>query len=334
MDNIYIYPKVEGADNPYIKNLEDSLSIQYEIINKNIIINGVLDLFRYILKTDVYFFNWIEDLAVRRYGSIQIIVFVLFLICAKCLRKKIVWTLHNKYTHYKIRSYRVDFMYSVMLKHSDLIFTHSQSGIDIIKEKNPSYAKKIKYLVHPIKPILPLLSHTDYIYDFLIWGDIHPYKGVVEFLRFLKETENIHLFKILIVGRCLNNHYKNELNKYLSLNIIHYDKFYEIEEIASFANQSRFTLFTFKPESFLSSGSLMESIRMGSAIIGPNIGAFKDLNSYSFIKTYNTYDEILEIYNNFDYSKSSIYTEAVKFCNENSWDLFGEKLLKELSKVL
>ena len=334
MDNIYIYPKIADDDNPYIKNLENSLSKDYEIINKNIIKNGVLDLFKYILKTDVYFFNWIEDLAMRRYGSGQIIVFLLFLICSKCLRKKIIWTLHNKYTHYKIRSNRVDFMYSIMLKHSDLIFTHSQSGIDLILEKNPSYAKKMKYLVHPVNPIFPLLAHADYIYDFLIWGDIHPYKGVTEFLKFLKETENIHLFKILIVGRCLDYHYKNELNKYLSSNIIHYDEFYEIEKIACFANKSKFTLFTYKPESFLSSGSLMESIRMGSAIIGPNIGAFKDLSSYNFMRTYNTYNEILEIYNDFNYCKKSILTDAVNFCHENSWDLFGKKLLKELSKVL
>ena|ERR1035437_159621 len=333
MDNIYIYPRIAHDDNPYIKNLENSLSGHYKIINKNYARNGVLDLFTYLFRTDAYFFNWIEDLAVRRYGNIQIITFGLFLICAKCLRKKIVWTLHNKYSHYKIRSKWVDFMYSVMLKHSDLIITHSQSGMDLIKEKNPIYVKKIKYFIHPINPILPTLSKTECIYDFLIWGDIYPYKGVAEFLKFLKETGNIQLYKILIVGRCLDFHYKNELNKYLLFNIIHLDEFYEIDEIANFANQSRFTLFTYKPESFLSSGSLMESIRMGSAIIGPNTGSFKDLSSFNFIKIYNTYDEILDIYN-FNYSKNSILTEVVNFCHENSWDFFGEKLFKELSEVL
>lgn len=334
MCNIYIYPKIALDDNPYIKDLEDSLSVYYKIINKYYTGIGVLDLFTNLIKTDAYFFNWIEDLAMKRYGKIQVVVFVLFIICAKCFKKKVVWTLHNKYSHYKIRGNWVDFMYNFMLKHSDLIITHSQAGIDLIKEKKPAYAKKIKYLIHPIKSILPSLSHTDCIYDFLIWGDIYPYKGVAEFLKFLNESGNIQLFKILIVGRSLDIHYKNEVNKYLSNNIIHYEEFYEIEEIANFANQAKFTLFTYRPESVLSSGSLMESIRMGSAIIGPDNGSFKDLSSYNFIRTYNTYDEILEIYNNFNYSKNSILVEAEKFCHEYSWDHFGEILFKELSEVL
>jgi hypothetical protein len=270
----------------------------------------------------------------RRYGNIQIVVFVFFIVCAKCLRKKVIWTLHNKYSHSGTRNNWVDFMYNFMLKHSDLILTHSQSGINFIEEKNPHYAGKVKYIIHPINPILPISSKTKCIYDFLIWGDIYAYKGITEFLKFLIESGNLQFFKILIVGRCFDINYKNELNKYLSLNIIHYDEFYEIKEIAGFANQSRFTLFTYKPKSFLSSGSLMESIRMGSAIIGPNIGSFKDLSSFKFIKTYNTYEEIMEICNNFNYSKNSILAEAVNFCNENSWDLFGEKLFKELSKLL
>ena len=188
--------------------------------------------------------------------------------------------------------------------------------------------------MHPINPILPISSETNFIYDFLIWGDIYAYKGITEFLKFLKESGNLQLYKILIVGRCYDINYKNEVNKYLSLNIIHYDEFYNIEKITNFANQSRFTLFTYRPESFLSSGLLIESIRMGSAIIGPNIGSFKDLSSFKFIKTYNTYEEIIEIYNNFNYNKNSILTEAMNFCQENSWDLFSEKLFKELSKVL
>ena len=221
-----------------------------------------------------------------------------------------------------------------MINHSDLIITHSHAGIDFINEINPIYIKKTKFFFHPINPILPSFCPSDLIYDFLIWGDINPYKGVTEFLKFLEETERSHLFKILIVGHCLDKHYKVELNKYLSENIIHYDEFYEIEKIASFADQSRFTLFTYKPESVLSSGSLIESIRMGSAIIGPNTGTFKDLSSFNFIKIYDTYNEIPEISNSFNYSKNAIRTDVIKFYHENSWEIFGGKLYKEVSSIL
>jgi tetrahydromethanopterin S-methyltransferase subunit B len=55
MKNIYIYPKYAHDDNPYIKNLENSLSKHYKIINKYNTRNGVLDLFTYLFRTDAFF---------------------------------------------------------------------------------------------------------------------------------------------------------------------------------------------------------------------------------------------------------------------------------------
>ena len=115
---------------------------------------------------------------------------------------------------------------------------------------------------------------------------------------------------------------------------MHYDRLYEIEEISTFAEQSKFILFTYEPLSVLSSGSLMDSIRMRSIIIGPNIGAFKDLSSYSFINTYNNYDEIIKIYNDYKCNKAFICKEIKDFCKENSWDLFAEKIDLELVKII
>ena len=303
MLNVYFHPKfdfkITASPNPYIFNLENSLAQKYNIINKNYNKKGVLDFFNYLFKADIYLFNWIENLSERRYGGIQVIFFCLFLIAAKCLRKKIVWILHNKYSHNISRSKWVDIMYYIMLKHSDLILTHSKSGINFVKERNPLYSKKVKYFMHPINPIFPTLSHSDCICDFLIWGTIQPYKGIVDFLKYLKDTGKIHFFKILIIGRCLDYQYKKEVDKYL-----------------------------------LSSGSLMDSIGMGSAIIGPNIGAFKDLSSYHFINTYSTYDKIIDIYNTYNSNKDSRLKEIDNFCHENSWELFSEKLCKEINKII
>jgi beta-1,4-mannosyltransferase len=326
MMNIYIYPKVFPCENPYINDLEQSLSTNFEIINKEANRNGVLDLFKFFLRTDIYYFNWIESLPSRRYGKIQIIAFVVFLMLAKWSGKKIVWTLHNKYTHDKNKNGWVDYMYNIMMEHSDVIFTHSQSGIDFVKEKYPASAKKIKYFIHPVKPVFPMIYDKKCIYDFFIWGTIWPYKGVIEFLRFLKESGKIHPFKILIAGRCINNQIRTELDKYLMSNITYKDEYYSIEEIAGFSNQAKFTLFTYKSESVLSSGSLMDSIRMRSVIIGPDIGAFRDLSSYDFVKTYNTYGEIIEIYTKYENTRDSMLTETEEFCLENSWNSFGEKL--------
>lgn len=334
MDNIYLYPKVFPCENPYIKDLENSLSTHYRIINEKTTRSGVLDLFRFIFRTDVFYFNWIESLTSKRYGKLQVVAFVFFMFLAKSLKKKIVWTLHNQYSHDKTSNKWVDFMFDFMFKHSDFIPTHSQAGVDFVKEKFPAYADKVKYFIHPVKPVLQLPEINEYKFDFFIWGTIWPYKGVTEFLQFLKDSEDGQFYKVLIAGRCIDEQMKAQLDPLLSENVIHLHEFYEIEEIAGFAAESKFTLFTYKPESVLSSGSLMDSIRMGSVIIGPNVGAFNDLKTYGFVKTYDDFSEILEIYRGYKYDKKSIAVEIEAFCLQNSWEAFGVKLTDTLLSAL
>jgi beta-1,4-mannosyltransferase len=329
MKRIYLFPKVFPAENPYIINLENSLSRHYEIVNKRTNSSGVLDLFLYLIQADIYYFNWIENLPSRRFGKIQIIFFVFFLSIARLLRKKIVWTLHNKYSHDKTDNKWVDFMFRIMYKNSDFILTHSQSGIEYTIEKYPGYSSKIKYFIHPVIRVHPENPDQEYVYDLFIWGTIWFYKGIIEFLKYMKESRNTHL-KILIAGKCIDENVKTEIDKYLTANCVHLDKFYGIDDIARFAVQSRFTLFTYNSESLLSSGSLMDSIGMGSAIIGPNAGAFRDLKTYSFIKTYNLIEEIPGIYAKSDIDKDLLRQDIEKFCSENNWDLFGEKLNEAL----
>jgi beta-1,4-mannosyltransferase len=325
MDTIYLYPKVFPCENPYVMNLENSLSAHYKIINKKPNKIGVLNLFNYLFQADIFLFNWIENLPSRRFGNLQVIVFVIFLVVSKALGKKIVWIMHNKYSHDRSGDYMVDFMFNIMIKHSDLILTHSLSGVDFIDSMNPSFTKKTNYLIHPVKRFNTPVSDKKLTYDFFIWGTIWPYKGIIEFLKYLKDSGNTN-FKILIAGICINDIVRFDLEKYLNSDIIYMNKFYGIDEIANFSNQAKFTLFTYKTESVLSSGSLMDSIGMGSVIIGPDAGAFKDLSSYKFVKTYKSYPEIIEIFRNFRSSDDSVFKEIDNFCNENSWENFEKKL--------
>ena len=336
--NIYLYPKIDHTivipPNPYIFNLETSLSKNHNIVNKKYNTRGVLDLFRYIFKARIYLFNWIEDLPARRYGKLQIPIFVLFVYSSRLLGKKIVWTLHNKYSHNTAPNKWTDFMYKFLITKSDLILTHSQSGINFIKENYYQSASKVKYIIHPVQELIPKTPDEEKTYDFLIWGVIWPYKGILQFLKFISEYHPKPEIRILILGKCYDEAYKAEINKYLNDSIVHYDKFYEYAEILNFANRSKFILFTYKSDSVLSSGALMDSIRMRSLIIGPNDGAFKDLSSYNFMKTYKSYNDIIDIHNNYQPGNDSIYTEIDTFCKENSWDLFARKFDVELNKII
>jgi beta-1,4-mannosyltransferase len=344
MFKIYFYPRSDfnamgtsntiATPNPYELNFINSLLSRSTVTNTQVNKSGVIDFFKYLFKANVFILNWIENLPVRRYGKLQVVVFSLFLFIAKIIKKKIVWILHNRYSHDRKKNKWTDYMFHFMMKNSDLIITHSSEGIEFALKYYPKYVSKVKYFIHPVQKILyNKLDKKVEKFDLLIWGDIHPYKGILEFLKFVKDSKVLSSLKILIVGKCLDQEYRLKINPYLSENIIYNDKYYDLKEITNFANQAKFTLFTYKPESVLSSGSLMETIAMGTIIIGPNIGAFKDLSSYGFIKTYNSYSEIIDIFNNYNKSKDSVYSEIEKFCHENSWDLFGNKLFTELNKV-
>lgn len=336
MKKIYLYPKLDKSKllspNLYIDNLEESISSEYDIVNKEPNNVGVIDFLKYLPKTDAYFFNWIENLTNLRFGKIQLLVFVIFLYTAKyLLRKKIIWVLHNKYTHKKYgdsawKNFWERYLFNLMVRKSNHILTHSNSGIDFVKERFPKHSNKVNYLIHPTDTLYKKMDSVPVKYDILLWGTIHPYKGISEFLEFAKESGQIEKLNILILGVCPNRELKEKISRYYSNKLTHIEKFFDFDEIANYANQSRYVLFTYNSDSVLSSGSLMDTIRMGSLVIGPNKGAFKDLSTESFIDTYNSYEDIIKILNENKVKKESIYPEIVKFCTENSWNRYVEKL--------
>lgn len=330
MNKLFFYPKVNlsltNSPNPYILNLEKTISPYFEIVNRGYNKGGVLEFFQYFSKTDSYLFNWIEDLPIYRYGKIQVLFFSLFLILAKIGNKKIVWILHNKYSHFRKKNRWTDFMYWMMVKYSNSIITHSQEGVDFVKQNFTGHERKVKYLIHPMEPLLPTEIFECKIYDLLIWGAIHPYKGIYEFLKFLKDNHPNNSIRILIVGKAFDKAYYYKLTKLMSRNISHLNEFKSIEEIAKFAQASKFVFFPYNSPSLLSSGTLMDSLRMRSNILAPNLGSFKDLSYLSNVLTYNGFEDVVRI---IDAQKFDINSnrggEIDNFYAENSWARFGSK---------
>ena len=328
MKTIYFYPQFdyekEASPNPYIKDFQRSLEGNFKIINHKVNHKGVLDFFQYILRTDIYIFNWIEDLPIYKLGKLQTLFFLIFLAFSRIFRKKIVWILHNKYSHFSKKNCWTDFMYKILMKYSDLIVTHSRQGISFVKENYPTEVSKVCYINHPMreKPIEVKGVEAEKKYDFLIWGTIQPYKGVLEFLKFLNFSEERGKVKLLIAGKCFDPSYREKMLPYLNENITFKDNFFSLKEILKMANQVNFILFTHKSVSVLSSGALMDAVSMGVKIIGPDHGAFKDLSSLNFIMTYKNYEDILKL-NQTNKDIPVNFEELTSFYSENSWEGFG-----------
>ena len=337
MLKIYFHPKVDHrkgeSQNPYKRDFEKTLSDRVTIVNRNFNQRGVLDLFAHLFRADVYVLNWIENLPAFRFGQIQSIFFILFLQLTRVLDKKILWVLHNKYTHGRQKNRLTDLLFSLMMKHADRIITHSEAGIDFARARYPKYAHKVKYLIHPLKPPFAQKAGAEIKHDILIWGAMDKYKGILPFLQFMHQSEALSGLRVLIVGKCTDPAYKKELEAFVSERVVLKDEFYDLETIAAFANQSRYILFAYKPDSVLSSGSLMDSIRMGTRIIGPDHGAFRDLKDQDFIETYEDFAEMEEIIQAGAGQAPPDPKMIEDFCRSNTWAEFGDRVTYELEKL-
>ncbi len=330
---IYFYPKTDYkaamSPNPYAEDFEKAISTRNRIVNKKLNQRGILDLFLHFPKADIYILNWIENLTHRRFGFIQAILLFCFMPLARFFGKKVVWVMHNKYAHTG-KSRLTDSMFRLLMKYSTVVLTHSEGGIEYIRHKYPKYIGKARHIIHPTKmPFSYTKKKTNR--DLLIWGTISKYKGVLDFLEHVSTVNNTQDLVILLVGKCTDDKTLLELRQYINKNIRHIDRFYKLEEIASLAQESRFILFTYREESVFASGALMDSLRMGTNIIGPNFGAFKDLVKYNLIENYDSFDDIIKICNHTDHKYSPNRFE--KFCDENSWSHFSDKIQEILNQI-
>lgn len=336
MKRIYFFPKIDYREapspNPYAMQLERALGEGFRIVNQRNTRFGILDAYLYFGKTDLFVFNWIEDMPVYfRFGKVQVFFFVAFLFLCRVFHKKILWVLHNKYSHSIVKNSWTDLMFRLLMAHADLILTHSAEGVAFGKEKYPKHSHKIRYLIHPVNPPFQVNGGDEKTIDLLLWGSIAPYKGIVPFLEYVKHTPEASGIRIRIAGSCVYPEYARQIRALLSGQIVFDETLYPLEQIAAMARHSRFILFTHLSSSVLSSGALMDSIRMGIPIIGPDIGAFRDLKATGLVRTYQHYEDVIHYCRNYTEADRPGPEIVGQFCLENSWSAFGVRLRSELN---
>lgn len=331
MKNLFIYPLNlgdRGSPNPYVQKIAASFSSHVHVVNRSTKHRGVTNLFLFLFQTDIFFLNWVESFPTKKYGVFQSVFFLIFLRLCKLMNKNVVWVLHNKGSHHGGSIKWTEKIFGSLMRNADMIITHSNAGLQFVKEKYPFAQEKVEVVMHPMEPPFFKSNTNEKVYDLLIWGSIHPYKGIDQFLEYINSSTEFSKYKILIVGKCFDSKYKNEILSYTKENVIFKDKIFSLDKIAEFASQSKFVLFTYKSETILSSGVLMDSLRMDVQIIGPDYAAFKDLSALSCITTYTSFENVSSIIENYDSSKNWSYSQRERFHLENSWDSFGDKVSK------
>ncbi len=216
-----------------------------------------------------------------------------------------------------------------MLKKSDVIITHAKEGLGLIP-----VGKASLFTHHPVSTTYSLPEKREkYFYDIIIWGTISPYKGISAFLKFLEERGLIRKYRILLAGKITTSDLAEELEvysqKYENLEIM--DEFVETGKLIKLIQSSKITLFTYHSESILSSGALMDSLTYGATIVGPGVGAFKDLNELELIETYTDFNSLLTVVDPLLNSPEENHTRKLRmdeFMKKNSWSQFSNSLLE------
>lgn len=312
---VYIYPTYtpsrDKSGNLYIKYFHDAFknNDNWKVVNRCWKIGIASLLFN--LDADVIIIQWVDLIPYKRLGKIQFIFFLILTKIARLAGKKIIWVLHNKHSH-NGNSKLVDYGMMFLATNSTSVMTHSKEGVSFFDKMYPKYKGKCHYIPHPVYTE-KLFPPKTLKWDYIIWGSINRRKRVYEFLKFAMENSFTKDKRILVCGRCKDEQYDQMIRSVINNNVTYINKFLSDDEIENYISQSCFILFTYNPDSVLSSGALIYSLNFCKPIIGPNVGSFADLKG--IVSTYNKFQDIplIDAFGNFDKNL------CIRYIKENSW---------------
>ncbi len=329
----YIYPlsarSNDGLFNPYLDNFMDSLQHGFFFINRFKPSRfGIIQLFRFFPRIEYIFFNWIENLPDKKLGAVQIWLLPIIIGISRIRGIKIVWIMHNRLSHNASHMAMKKAIFKLMARVSYLILTHSSEGADYVNFMAPNAFSRILFIHHPVVPKhMPSLPTKRF--DVMIWGTMHAYKGILNFLDFCARDGCGAQLKVLLAGKFVDSEYYAKVMKSKAENVQIINNFIEESQLLQYTAQSRYVLFPYDKKGVLSSGALMESVGMGARVIGPSVGAFRDLANEGIIDVFESYEDIINILKRPDkeYRQSERISE---FVARNSWRCFGQKLTDHL----
>lgn len=325
MKKAFYYPPASriGYENPYSINFKKNLENHFELLDsKNEAAKmQVLPLLKYSFIADVFIINWLESISFNKFGFIQFILAIASLHVIRFRKKRLIWMFHN------IRPHQGENFYSKTIQNflfanADKIISHSVDAYHFAKNRA---AGMVEFVCHPVEPISFIPMEIEENIDVLIWGNIFPYKGVVEFLESLKK-DSLKI-SVCILGLCKDLELSSKINKLCDKSIRFYNRKANFDEIASYIRKSKYVLFPYIGECVSSSGALIDTIVMGGTPVGPKVGAFKDLAQEHMCLAYNSYAELFDILKS---NNIQIKDENRKnFIKQNSWDNFIKRYISK-----
>lgn len=354
---IYVSPSANrknGYPNRYFVFLKENLAEYFDVLdadNEPYLTQGWA-LLKHSFKADIFLLSFVETIAFHKLAFLQYLMVRLSFRVMRLRRGKIVFIFHNPRPH-KGENWMSRSLTKLQLKRSCLVISHSCETASFARVLLSEYGcppDKVRYFCHPVvEPAAVGGSAADACRgssggedsartgEILIWGNILPYKGVLEFVT--SPAVRRAGLKVRIVGRCKDALLAADIEKAIvsddsagfagfgaEASTAHRSTFVfenraaDFEELAGLIRSSRFVLFPYLPGSVSSSGVLMDTLTMGGSPVGPAIGAFADLAREDVCFVYGSEAEMVEILK----SGRSINPEVLRdFIARNSWHSFA-----------
>jgi len=288
MKVLFIPDYSEG--NPYQKLLKRSLE---EMGIEVILLNPyrMFPFFRMVLmhwKTEIIHIHWVNQLAPKNKNTIKtalkLFMTMIDLLIVKTMKVKIIWSIHNKFTHECVNVKGELLLRRILAKFSDKLIVHC---------KHVKYELGKLYKVNEKKFVI--IPHGNYInyYNnvnnkrkvnsrrhlnlnresivFLYFGAIRKYKGIPKLLKTFDKVKHPKA-ELLVVGNPFEKRLKEIIVAHSKTNSgLHYVlKFVPENEVYLYFNASDIVIVPF--EKILTSGSIILAMSFGKPIIAPLIG--------------------------------------------------------------
>lgn len=271
---------------PYINHLTKYLSDHFEVVNHGLRPRlGVMDIFLSTWKADVFMFNWIENKT-----GLQGLILWFTVYWLKMNQKKIVWTHHNVHPH-KSQSTICKLIMSTVKSKSDKIIFHTKESERYFDQLE---LKKSLYFFHPLFDRSPMFmeKESEKKTDVLVWGRVRKSKGIDDFLKFMKKKQLFDKYSVRVVGKFEKGTFEEYQATYNHPNLKLEDRFVDEEELNQLHSEAKFVFFPYTGSSVLNSGALISSLPRLTPIIGPRVGAFKELAEEQLIHSYVSMEDL------------------------------------------
>ena len=335
---IYVAPSANrkgGYPNPYFIHLKKELASYFEVLdseNKPRLSQG-LTLLRYSFSADVFLLSFVETIAFHKLAFIQYLAAMLSLLIMKLRRREVIFIFHNPRPH-KGENWMSRSLTMRMLRQSVLVLSHSTDTAAYAKSLISNFGgdpAKVKYVCHPM--VATDVPAPDMSSDrILIWGNVLPYKGVLELVS-CPEIRDAGL-DVHIVGRCsdasLSASIEQGVSRPSATHFLFENRSASFEELRSLIPSSKYVVFPYLPGSVSGSGVLMDTIAMGGEPVGPSFGAFADLASENVCHIYHSIPELVTILKS---PKRLNQNDIRHFIARNSWPAFAEMIAMESGRL-